>query len=127
MLKSVNGITREMTAEEIAEYEASLPTAEELEAQRIAKLKQDIETAIQSMLDGKARELRWDNIKSARAGAGVPLDGTESEAELAVHNQAVSLAKWDRAIWGKSIEIEAEGVEYTVEEVLEKLPKYEGS
>ena len=83
--------------------------------------------SVQTLVDNKAIEFRWDDIKSARAGAGVPLEGTESDAEVAIYTEAVKLAKWDRAVWAKAGEIEAAVLAGTremptVEELLAELP-----
>lgn len=80
-------------------------TPEQLQA---LVLQREAEKAIQRHLDSTAQSLRWDNIKSARAAAGVPLDGTESAAEIAIHNEAVALAKWDRQVWAYAGTVEAE-------------------
>ena len=93
----------------------------------VAKARETMTNAVQTLVDNKAREFRWDDIKSARAGAGVPLEGTESVAEIAIHTEAVKLAKWDRAVWAKAGEIEAEVLAGTreiptVEELLAELP-----
>lgn len=93
----------------------------------VAKARETMTNAVQTLVDNKAREFRWDDIKSARAGAGVPLEGTESDAEVAIHTEAVKLAKWDRAVWAKAGEIEAAVLARTreiptVEELLAELP-----
>jgi hypothetical protein len=95
----------------------------------IANARESMTNAIDNLVNSKARELRWDDIKSARAGAGVPLDGTETASELAIHNEALSLAKWDRAVWGKANEIEQAVLSGarpmpTVDEVLSEMPIY---
>ena len=86
--------------------------------------------AIQNMLNTKAKEYRYDDIKSARASAGVPLDGTETIEEVSIYNEALALAKWDRAVWAKSSKIEQEvlsGIRPipTVNEVLAEMPNFE--
>ena len=99
----------------------------QLTEEKIKAARETMTNAVQTLVDNKAREFRWDDIKSARAGAGVPLEGTESVAEITIHTEAVKLAKWDRAVWAKAGEIEAAvlagtRVIPTVEELLAELP-----
>lgn len=98
------------------------------QADVIEQARAKLTAAIENLLNTKAIEYRYDDIKSARASAGVPLDGTESAAEIAIYNEALTLAKWDRAVWAKSTEIETDVLAGTrtmptVEELLEELPK----
>ena len=108
-----------------AEQEVAYTT--QLAEGKIKTARESMTNAVQTLVDSKAREFRWDDIKSARAGAGVPLEGTESVAEVAIHTEAVKLAKWDRAVWAKAGEIEAAVLAGTreiptVEELLAELP-----
>lgn len=108
-----------------AEQEVAYTT--QLAEVKIKTARESMTNAVQTLVDSKAREFRWDDIKSARAGAGVPLEGTESIAEVAIHTEAVKLAKWDRAVWAKAGEIEAAVLAGTreiptVEELLAELP-----
>ena len=108
-----------------AEQEAAY-TAQRIE-EKIKAVRETMTNSVQTLVDNKARELRWDDIKSARAGAGVPLEGTESVGEITIHTEAVKLAKWDRSVWAKAGEIEAAVLAGTreiptVEELLAELP-----
>ena len=110
-----------------AEQEVAYTT--QLAEEKIKAARESMTNAVQTLVDSKAREFRWDDIKSARAGAGVPLEGTESAAEVAIHTEAVKLAKWDRAVWAKANEIEAAVLAGTieiptVEELLAELPVF---
>lgn len=101
--------------------------AETLAIKDMQEKAQALTDAVQSHLDERAKQYRYDNMKSARAMAGVPLDGTENSFEIAMAEQAINLAKWDRAVWSKSTEIEAEvlsGIRGlpTVEELIAELP-----
>lgn len=92
-------------------------------------LKEEMTKVIEKMVNLKAVSLRWDDIKSARAGAGVPLDGTETDEELRIHSEAVALAKWDRSIWAKAALIEKDVLNQsrampTEEELLSELPVF---
>lgn len=97
----------------------------------LAKAKNELVTrTVQNILDTEARSLRWDNIKSARAGAGVPLDGTETAEELSIHDEALSLARWDRAVWAYLNKLEADlsatppsRTEPTLDELIAELPQ----
>ena len=107
-----------------AEQEVAYTT--QLVEEKIKAARESMTNAVQNLVDSKAREFRWDDIKSARAGAGVPLEGTESVAEVAIYTEAVKLAKWDRSVWAKASEIEAAVLEGTreiptVEELLAEL------
>ncbi len=55
--------------------------------------------AVQNHLDTTAQKTKWDNMQSARACAGIPLDGTESDVEVAMHADAVNLARWYLKVW----------------------------
>ena len=83
----------------------------------VSVIKAEIELAIQSMLDTKARELRYDNMMSARSYAGY-VNPFQAEAQ--------SLAVWCAECWKKTGELEATGNVYTVEEVLAQMPVYVG-
>lgn len=100
---------------------------QEIEVAKTIELQNELSNSIQDHLDRKAQEYRYDNIKSARAMAGVPLDGTESVYEVSISNQAISLAKWDRAVWAKATEIEEAVLSGTramptIEELILELP-----
>ena len=123
----------EFTNEEgkvVTKSEQELAYTTQLAEEKTKAARETMTNAVQTLVDNKAREFRWDDIKSARAGAGVPLEGTESDAEIAIHTEAVKLAKWDRAVWAKAGEIEASvlagsRVIPTVGELLLELPIYE--
>ncbi len=76
------------------------------QAEAIENSRYDIEKEIIKKLDLVAKSYRYDDMKSARSSASVPLDGTETDIEIAIYNEAVSLGRWDRAVWGKSTDIE---------------------
>lgn len=104
-----NGVWRSLTKEEKALSEAEYSNISN------SQIKAEIEQAIQSMLDAKARELRYDNIMSARSYAGY-VNTFQSEAQ--------ALAVWCSECWKKAGELEATGNVYTVEEVLAQMPSY---
>lgn len=79
------------------------------------QIKADIEQAIQSMLDAKAKEMRYDNMMGARSYAGFT-NPFQAEAQ--------KLAVWCAECWKKAGELEATGNVYTVEEVLAQMPVY---
>lgn len=60
---------------------------------------QDFTIAIQTHLDTTAQKTKWDNMQSARSCAGIPLDGTETDIEVAMHADAMKLAKWYLKVW----------------------------
>lgn len=64
-----------------------------------ALTEQDFTIAIQAHLDMTAQKTRWDNMQSARSCAGIPLDGTETDIEVAMHTDAVKLARWYLKVW----------------------------
>jgi len=96
--------------------------AKELETQFILEQKQKaFNNAIQTHLDNKAKEFRYDNIMSARSYAGY---------ENPFQAEAQKLAVWASNCWVKAGEIEddvkAGNREMpTVDEVLSELPIYE--
>lgn len=55
--------------------------------------------AVQNFLDITAQATKWDNMQSARSAAGIPLDGTESDIEVAMHDDAIKLARWYLKVW----------------------------
>lgn len=86
--------------------------------------------AIESMLDIEARRLRWENMRAARAAAGVPLSGDESGEELAIQAEAVALARWERRCWAVSLAIEAAVLAGdrpypTPDEILAEIPLFQ--
>lgn len=64
-----------------------------------ALTEQDFTIAIQTHLDTTAQKTKWDNMQSARSCAGIPLDGTETDIEVAMHDDAVKLARWYLKVW----------------------------
>lgn len=107
MIYEADGYTfAETVPQSLLDYIATV-TAESLKA--------EIESAIQSMLDTKARELRYDNMMSARSYAGYA-------NPFQVETQA--LATWCAECWIKAGELESSGVVYTVEEVIKQMPIY---
>lgn len=81
----------------------------------LEKTKAEIEQAIQSMLDAKAKELRYVNMMSARSYAGF-VNPFQVEAQ--------KLAVWCAECWKKAGELESTGIVYTAEEVLAQMPVY---
>lgn len=101
-------------------------TAEDIAAD-YAKLLKEISYAIESHLDAKATEYRYDNIMSARSYAGIQLSGTETTEELRQNAEAVKLAQWARKVWAVVALIEADisaGIRPmpTVDEAIGLLP-----
>lgn len=89
---------------------------------------QTFTNAIQMHLDNIAQDAKWDDMQSARACAGIPLDGTESDIETAMHADAVKLARWYLKVWAYGYAqlalIQSGDREIpTVEDFLEELPK----
>lgn len=68
--------------------------------EKLQDYKQQVSSAIQIILDDTARKTDWDNMMSARATAGIPLFGSESSIEIAMHNDAVRLSRWYLSVWG---------------------------
>lgn len=79
------------------------------------QVKAEIESTIQNMLDTKAKELRYDNMMSARSYAGYA-NPFQAEAQ--------ALAVWCANCWIKAGELEAIGTPMTVEEVLAQMPVF---
>jgi hypothetical protein len=94
----------------------------ELETQFVLEQKQKaFNQAIQTHLDGKAKEYRYDNIMSARSYAGY---------DNPFQTEAQKLAVWASNCWVKAGEIEADVQSGnrdmpTIDEVLAELPVYE--
>ena len=89
----------------------------------------DVSGKIQVLLDEQAKELRYDNMLSARALAGLVLPGTATATEIAMHVEAVKLAEWYLGCWGKATEIETDVINLiipkpTVQEIIDQLPTY---
>lgn len=80
------------------------------------EVKAEIEQAIQNMLDDKAKELRYDNMMSARSYVGF---------ENPFQTEAQALAVWCANCWLVAGQMEASGEAYTVEEVLAQIPEFE--
>lgn len=87
----------------------------EIHVPTLEQAKIEIESAIQSMLDSKAQELRYDNIMSARSYAGYP-NPFQAEAQ--------ALAVWCANCWIKAGELEAIGTPMTAEEVIAQMPVF---
>lgn len=88
---------------------------------------QNILAHIQIELDHEAMKTGWDDMQSARACTGIPLDGNETEIELAMYNDAVSLGRWYLKVWGYVYQIQADvnnsiRLEPSIEEILINLP-----
>lgn len=100
---------------------AEARSAEEIAGQATAR--------IQMMLNDQARVLRWDDIKSAKAAAAVPIDENAMPEEIVIQHQAVALALWDRKCWATSLLIEREvmaGLRTlpTVDEIMAEMPGF---
>lgn len=89
----------------------------------------DFTLAVQNFLDATAQATKWDSMQSARAAAGIPLDGTESEVEVAMHADAVKLARWYLKIWAycyeqlDAIKAGSREAPTSTEAFIEELPK----
>jgi len=96
-----------------------LPTPEEK--------KQLVTALVQTLLDEYAQNSGWDDMESARACAGIPLFGDESQMELDMHADSVTLARWYLKMWGHTYQVENDvkaGIrqEPTIEAFLGELP-----
>lgn len=92
-----------------------IKTYEEKQAEAIEQV---MNSAVQSMLDAKAQEYRYDNMMSVRSYAGYE-NPFQAEAQM--------MAVWASNCWVKAGEIEAEVLAGTrpmptVEEVLAEMP-----
>ena len=88
-----------------------------------------IDNAIQETLDKKAQEFRWDDMKSARAGA-MSIKDTDSDIVRNMKENAQKLTDWYYEVWAYASQLEADVKSGnreipTVNEVLEEMPKYE--
>lgn len=79
------------------------------------QLKAEITNSIQSMLDSKAQELRYDNMMSARSYAGY-VNPFQVEAQ--------ALSVWCANCWIKAAELDSLGTPMTVEEVIAQMPVF---
>lgn len=96
----------------------------------ITQAKEDMNNAIQAMLDDKAKEYRWDDMKSARAGA-IPINETDTDVVKAMKTNANNLTNWYYEVWGKASEIEEQvaknlRVMPTKDELLAEMPVFGG-
>lgn len=95
----------------------------------LALTEQDFTLAVQNFLDGTAQKTKWDNMQSARAAAGIPLVGDESDVEIAMHADAVKLARWYLKVWAygyaalDAIKAGTRDVPASTEAFIEELPK----
>lgn len=88
------------------------------------------ENVLQFILDTKARELGWDDMKSARAG-NVPIKPTDSQEVIAMKNEADSLTDWYYAVWSTAVRIKQEAESgltqiTSIDDILNQIPKYVG-
>jgi len=87
--------------------------------------------AVQDHLDATAQKTKWDNMQSARSAAGIPLIGDESDVEIAMHDDAVKLARWYLKVWAyyyaqlDAIKAEEREVPTNTDAFIEELPKLE--
>ncbi len=85
--------------------------------------------AVQKHLDITAQKTKWDNMQSARASAGIPLKGTESDVEIAMYDDAVNLARWYLKVWAycyavlDAIKAGDREAPESIEAFIEELPK----
>lgn len=101
--------------------DGTINTAKETEL-AIETARTAVNNAIQTMLDSKAQEYRYDNMMSVRSYAGYA-NPFQVEAQ--------GMAIWASNCWVKAGQIEAEVVAgtrpiLTVDEVLAEMPIYEG-
>lgn len=91
---------------DVTEYAELIATVEVNIVPYVAPVltEKDFTEAIQAYLDETAQKTKWDDMKSARSCAGIPLDGTETETELAMHADAVKLARWYLKVWAYGVE-----------------------
>lgn len=93
---------------------------DEAKKNEINRQKERINKAIQSMLDKKAQEYRYDSILSARSYAGF---------DNPFKNEALALSTWAASCWAKAGEIEADVLASnrpmpTIEEILAEMPTF---
>jgi hypothetical protein len=111
----VDGVVRDATTEEAAEIEAR-------QAEAAKPTVPDYVTAVQSMLDLKAAERRYDNILSACTYA------TSTQPKFQAEGQAC--VAWRDAVWSKCYELMEQVdsgalAQPTVDELLAMLPAME--
>lgn len=118
----VNRDDIELTEEQFNKYNGKRVGIVDGELVEIPKteeeLKAKISNAIQSLLDTRARELRYDNMNAVAKYLGFD-NYFRAEAE--------SLAKWCADCWAKAGELESSGEVYTADEVLALMPEYTGA
>ena len=119
MNKYVNGVLTPMTDEEVAEHIAQQPTAEQIEADRLETLSNDINNAVSKVLNDQAKALRYDDINSIAKYIGY-VNPYQVEAE--------KLGLWTATCWETVATIEADflagGSEPTIDGVIASLPIY---
>ena len=114
----INGITRDMTPEEIAEYEATLPTVEELALQALEYKKKHAEQVIQSHINSFVTSKGYDNENSIAKYlvVGNPF-----------YEECSALSLWIGAVWVKAHDVMAQVLggtlaEPTDEELVALMP-----
>jgi len=113
------------TQQEVESKETELLQLEQIKQQQKA-----FNNAIQTYLDNKAQEYKWDNMQSARAGA-IPIKDNDSDVVKAMKNNAETLTDWYFNVWATASQIQADVKAGnrdmpTVDEVLAELPEYQG-
>ena len=88
-----------------------------------------VSNKVQQKLDTVAKRKGWDSMQSARACAGIPLNGDETDIEKSIHADAVSLSRWYLQVWAKVYEIQnavkaGDMPEVSASEVIPMLPKH---
>lgn len=81
------------------------------------QLLEEIEEAVQNMLDNKARALGYDSIHTAVTYADEPLIDK-------FYREGKALRAWRSAVWGKCYELIQAGIPMSAEDVLAELPVY---
>lgn len=116
-------LLRDKSVVAAVEVESALATQQkEIAVATIEKTKTDLSNAVQSLLDTKAQEFRYDNMMSARSYAGYT-NPFQTEAQ--------SLAIWAADCWVAAGQIEADVIAGnrtipTAEEVQSEMPVYVG-
>lgn len=98
-------ITQDGEGNDIATY---LPDLVAIESNNLYLLSVEAEIELTKLVNEQAQVFRFDDMKSARAASGVPLSGSETTYEVSIRDDALALAKWDRAVWAKSLDLEGQ-------------------